>query len=48
LKTLLITGDADAVGDDAAGAPLLRKSFRPPESLQTVATLFAPWSVAAG
>jgi signal transduction histidine kinase/CheY-like chemotaxis protein len=41
LKTLLITGDADAVGDDVAGAPLLRKPFRPAEFSQTVATLLA-------
>jgi CheY-like chemotaxis protein len=41
LKTLLITGDADTVGDDVAGAPLLRKPFRPAEFSQTVATLLA-------
>jgi signal transduction histidine kinase len=41
LKTLLITGDAGAVGDDVAGAPLLRKPFRPAEFSQTVATLLA-------
>jgi CheY-like chemotaxis protein len=41
LKTLLITGDAGAVGVDAAGAPLLRKPFRPAEFSQTVATLLA-------
>jgi len=41
LKTLLITGDAGAAGDDVAGAPLLRKPFRPVEFSQTVATLLA-------
>jgi len=41
LKTLLITGDAGAVGDDVAGAPLLRKPFRPAEFSQTVATFLA-------
>jgi len=41
LRTLLITGDAGAVGVDAAGAPLLRKPFRPAEFSQTVATLLA-------
>jgi signal transduction histidine kinase len=41
LKALLITGDAGAVGVDAAGAPLLRKPFRPAEFSQTVATLLA-------
>jgi nitrogen-specific signal transduction histidine kinase len=48
LKTLLITGDAGAVGGDVAGAPLLRKPFRPAEFLQTVATILAAQSVAAG
>jgi signal transduction histidine kinase/CheY-like chemotaxis protein len=41
LRTLLITGDAGAVGVDAAAAPLLRKPFRPAEFSQTVATLLA-------
>ena len=41
LKTLLITGDAGAVGDEVAGAPLLRKPFRPAEFSQTVATILA-------
>jgi CheY-like chemotaxis protein len=41
LRTLLITGDAGAVSVDAAGAPLLRKPFRPAEFSQTVATLLA-------
>jgi CheY-like chemotaxis protein len=41
LKTLLITGDAGAVGDDVAGAPLLRKPFRPAEFSQTVAKVLA-------
>jgi signal transduction histidine kinase len=48
LKTLLITGDAGAVGSDVAGAPLLRKPFRPAEFSQTVAAILAAQSVAAG
>jgi signal transduction histidine kinase/CheY-like chemotaxis protein len=48
LRTLLITGDAGAAGIDAAGAPLLRKPFRPAEFSQTVATLLAVYSVAPG
>jgi signal transduction histidine kinase len=48
LKTLLITGDAGALGSDVAGAPLLRKPFRPAEFSQTVAAILAAQSVAAG
>jgi nitrogen-specific signal transduction histidine kinase len=48
LKTLLITGDAGAPGSDVAGAPLLRKPFRPAEFSQTVAAILAAQSVAAG
>jgi signal transduction histidine kinase len=48
LKTLLITGDAGAAGGDMAGAPLLRKPFRPAEFSDTVATILAAKSVAAG
>ena len=48
LKTLLIAGDGAAVGSDVAGAPLLRKPFRPAGFSDTVATILADKSVAAG
>jgi len=41
LKTLLITGDTDAVSDGGAGVPLLRKPFGPAEFSQTVAEILA-------
>jgi CheY-like chemotaxis protein len=41
LKTLLITGDAGAVRDGAAGIPLLRKPFGPAEFSQIVAEILA-------
>jgi hypothetical protein len=44
----LITGDSAVVGSGVAGAPLLRKPFRPAEFSDTVATILADKSVAAG
>ena len=41
LKSLLITGDAGAVCDGAAGVPLLRKPFGPAEFSQIVAEILA-------
>ena len=41
LKALLITGDASALADREAGAPVLRKPFRPAEFSQAVAAILA-------
>jgi CheY-like chemotaxis protein len=41
LKTLLITGDASAVGEEVKGVPLLRKPFRPAEFSQIVADILS-------
>jgi len=41
LRALLITGDVSALGDREAGAPILRKPFRPAEFSQAVAAILA-------